>query len=154
MKDTTNKAARDLALVLQSWLRGDRDGLVKLMVTPEDEHAILMQSLALNVFYLQKTNNPQAIFEALLRDDPLHQAQVIVSENQRAKQFLRTHLANGPVPIADLKDINARSESPLTWKAVDNAAAALKVKRAGRPGDSGSVWSLPAAKSASKPRTR
>jgi hypothetical protein len=154
MDDAANKAARDLALILKCWLDGDRDALVRLMVTPEGEHAILLQSLALNVWYLSRTDNPSAVFDVLLRDDPLQKAQVQVSETQRARHFLRTHLADGPVSIADLKRVNDASPDPLRWKAVDNAAAALKVVRRGHPGDRGSMWSLPSSKSSpqSKPR--
>lgn len=172
MNDTTDaaaaKASGQLAVILKAWLAQGQESIPTLM-HDVDEHQLLLQSLALNVFYLQKTTNPQAIFDVLLRDDPVHQAQenvramaqaihqdarVHVSEAQRAREFLRDNLAGGPVSIADLKQINKDSDFPLTWKAVDNAAAALKVVRQGYPGDKGSMWRLPASKSSSKSKPR
>lgn len=147
------EASRTLALVLKAWLRGDQTALKREVVTAEQTHSLLLQSIALNVFFLQKTTNPDAIFDVLLRDDPLHQAQVHVSELARGRAFLLKHLADGPVSIADLKRINDETDH-IGWKAVANAAAAMGVKRSGRPGDSGSIWSLPSSKSSSKPKTR
>lgn len=141
MGDASAKGARDLALILRAWLDDDQDALIRMMRTPEDERAILMQSIALNVFYLKKTNNREAIFDTLLRDDPLHQAQIEVNATEQGRKFLRTALADGPVPRAELRE-RAESEG-LVWKAVDNAAHLMRINRGPHRGTN-NPWSLPA----------
>lgn len=146
-------ASRALALALQAW----PDESLMLAVLNDDDvqmSTLLMQSLALNVFFVSKTNNPQAIYDVLLRDDPLHLAQVNVSERQRAVNWLREQLANGPKYLGDLKRANEDAQWPLAWKSITNAAQVMGVRRGGRHGDEDPIWSLPPSKSSSKPRSR
>ena len=145
-------ASRALALALQAW--PDESLMLAVLNDADVEmRTLLMQSLALNMFFVSKTNNPQAIYDVLLRDDPLHQAQVVVSERQRAVNWLSEQLGTGPKYLNDLKRANADAQWPLAWKSVTNAAQHIGVRR-GRRVDEDSIWSLPPSKSASKPQSR
>lgn len=149
------KAGRDLALLLKAWMEHGPDAVAQ-MAQGIDERKVMLRSLALNVFYLKKTTNPDAIYDVLLHDDPLHQAQVHVSETARARRFITEQLADGPVSVAVLRSRGLSEEPPIMKKALDNAAVSLGVVK-GRQGSQTNAWCLPVPVGASgpqKPRQR
>lgn len=138
-------ARRALANALQAWPDAE---MVLACLNDEDvdDRSLLLQAIALCRFFLAKTTNPEAIYDVLLRDDPLHQAlketPVNVSHRARATDWLREQLAEGPQRLDDLKRANDNAQFPLPWKAISNAAEHIGVHRGGR-GDTNSIWSLP-----------
>ena len=150
------KAGRDLALLLKAWIDRGPDAVDEAWPSDIDERKVLLRSLALNVFYMKKTTNPEAVYDVLLHDDPLHQAQVVVSETARARRFLTEQLANGPVLVSQLRARALAEQPSITRKALDNASASLGVVK-GRPGAQMNTWSLPVPVGTSgpqKPRQR
>lgn len=144
---------RDLVLALSAYLRGDVEGMAAVVARHPDRAGLLSKSLALNMFFLRKAQNPQAILDQILAEDPLALAVKQESATGRARRFLLEELKDGPVRASVLRQRARKATPPIGDKALDNAALSLALKR-GQKGDTAAEWSLPPEKSSSKPQTR